>query len=180
MNVELEAGRIVRPQLPSYPAVFRERFMTWLAMNLYREFKTIDEASPLAIEGLLLEMTAWAMRYRRFSTKQAPPWLERVKGILHERFRDTLTISWLAEEVGVHPVHLGNAFRRYCGCGIGDYMRQLRVSYASRELATSGSSLVEIGNASGFADQSHFSRTFKQFTGMTPARYRSLFRRSVI
>jgi AraC family transcriptional regulator len=160
--------------------MFRERFMAGLAMNLYKEFKTIDDASSLAIEGLALEMTAWAMRYRMPFRAQAPRWLEPVKEILHEKFGDPLTISWIAEEVGVHPVYLGSAFRRYCGCGVGDYIRQLRVGYASRELTNSDSSLVEIGQASGFADQSHFSRTFKRLMGMTPARYRSLFRKSLV
>lgn len=180
LNVELEAAWMNCIEASSSPVVFRERFISGLAMNLYKEFKTIDEASSLAIEGLALEMTAWAMRYRMPSCAKVPRWLEPVKGILHEKFRDPLTIGWIAEEVGIHPVYLGSTFRRYCGCGVGDYIRQLRVSYASRELANSESALVEIGQASGFADQSHFSRTFKRFTGMTPARYRSLFQKSPV
>lgn len=180
LNVELEPVWMKRLDAQPSPAMFRETFMTGLAMNLYREFKSIDEASSLAMEGLALEMTAWAIRYRMPPRAQVPRWLESVREILHEKFRDPLTISWMAEEVGVHPVYLGSTFRHYCGCGVGDYIRQLRVSYASRELANSESSLAEIGQASGFADQSHFSRTFKRFTGMTPARYRSLFRRSPV
>jgi len=178
LNVELEPVWMHGIGVSLAPAMFREDFMGGLAVNLYKEFKTADEASPLAIEGLALEMTAWAIRHRMPSNREAPRWMGRVSEILHERFRDSLTISWIAGEVDIHPVYLGSAFRRYCGRGIGDYIRQLRVNHAARELAGSESSLVDIGQASGFADQSHFSRIFKRFTGMTPAKYRSQFRKT--
>lgn len=180
LNVELEEVSTKSLLVSLSPIMFQETFMAGLVTNLYKEFRINDEASPLAMEGLVLEITACAMRYHRPSRMQAPPWLGRVQDILHEKFRDPLTVSWIAAEAGVHPVYLGSTYRRYCGCGIGDCIRKLRVSYASKELATSDSSLGEIAQATGFSDQSHFSRTFKRLTGMTPAKYRSLFRKFLV
>jgi AraC-like DNA-binding protein len=45
---------------------------------------------------------------------------------------------------------------------------------ARRHLADPGRSLAQVAAATGFADQSHFNRTFKRFTGMTPGHYRTL------
>src|SRR5438309_377932 len=81
--------------------------------------------------------------------------------------------STVSEAVGVHAVHLAREFRKHYGCTAGDYVRQLRIEYAFREIGRSGSSLAEIASAAGFSDQSHFSKVFRRFTGMTPANYRA-------
>jgi AraC family transcriptional regulator len=48
----------------------------------------------------------------------------------------------------------------------------VRIEFARRELAASSASLSEIAVSAGFCDQSHFSRLFKQYIGVTPAEYR--------
>ena len=58
----------------------------------------------------------------------------------------------------------------------GEYIRQLRVEYACRQLSSSSTALAEIASAAGFSDQSHFSRTFKRQIGMTPSQYRAISR----
>ena len=50
-------------------------------------------------------------------------------------------------------------------------MRQLRIEFARRQLA-GDASLSTIAAAAGFCDQSHFTRLFKQYMGLTPAEYR--------
>ena len=52
------------------------------------------------------------------------------------------------------------------------YVRHIRIEFARRELASPGSRLGDIAAAAGFCDQSHFSRLFKRYTGLTPAEYR--------
>jgi AraC family transcriptional regulator len=61
---------------------------------------------------------------------------------------------------------------------VGEYLRRLRVEYTGRELSGSNRPLVDIGLDAGFSDQSHFTRTFKRVTGLTPAAYRSLHGRN--
>jgi AraC family transcriptional regulator len=46
---------------------------------------------------------------------------------------------------------------------------------ASRQLVATKRSLADIALAAGFADQAHFSRVFKERTGMTPAKFRAAF-----
>src|SRR5262249_27630717 len=148
-----------------------------LAMRLYGEFHAKDDAASLAIEGLALELLAGTMRCDAASGPRTPRWLERVREMLHDRFSEHLTIAGLAMEVEVHPVYLGTLFRSPYGCSIGESLRKTRVSYAARRLATTADALADIGLAAGFADQSHFSRTFKDITGVTPLSYRSGLRR---
>jgi len=113
---------------------------------------------------------------RDFS-KQTPQWLNWAREVLHERFAERLKLSDVAKSVGIHPVHLAQTFDKVFKCTIGDYVRQRRIEYACRELATSEMPIVDIALAIGFCDQSHFTRTFKRCAGVPPSHYRESFRR---
>jgi AraC-like DNA-binding protein len=61
------------------------------------------------------------------------------------------------------------------GLSCRSIVTEARTRAAARWLLESPHSLAEIGFASGFADQSHFTREFARHVGMTPARYRQAF-----
>jgi AraC family transcriptional regulator len=159
------------------PADFRGGPMARLAAHLYREFRRPDRFSPLAVEGLMLELVAERGRCEeRRAGRRPPPWLVQAQEVLRDRFAAPLSLAELANEVGIHPVHLARTFRAHYGCSVGDYLRQLRVDYASQQLTATDAPLVAIALAAGFADQSHFTRTFRRLRGLTPAAFRSLHR----
>lgn len=62
---------------------------------------------------------------------------------------------------GVHPVHLCREFRRHYRVTIGDFLRSLRIDRARTLLINTRDPICDIALACGFADQSHFSTTFK-------------------
>jgi AraC family transcriptional regulator len=148
-----------------------------LAANLYEEFRRQDNLAPLAMEGLVLELMVETSRRATGCTERRPPrWLEQLGGLLRARFAEHMALRELAATVGVHEVHLARVFRKFHGCTVGDYVRRLRVEYASRQLSTTDDALADIASTAGFSDQSHFSRTFKRHTGMMPTEFRALFR----
>ena len=148
-----------------------------LGMRIYREFRLLDGVSPLAIEGLMLELVAHLSRQFDIPLDaKRPRWLDQARDILEADFLSTMNLARLAAEVGVHPVHLARVFRKHFGCTPGEYVRHLRIDYACRELSRSDTSLAEIALAAGFAHQAHFSRLFKAQTGMTPTEFRSFYR----
>jgi AraC family transcriptional regulator len=99
-------------------------------------------------------------------------WLGEAEELLRERLHDRLGLGELAEAVGVNPAQLARAFRLHYGLSVGEYGRRLRLAWAVQELARGDSTLAEIAASAGFADQSHFTRAFKQHVGSTPGRYR--------
>jgi AraC family transcriptional regulator len=159
------------------PADFQGGTLARLAFSLYREFRQPDTFSPLAVEGLMLEFAAERGREENRRRRGRPPhWLSRAQEALQVRFAAPPTLDALACELGVHPVHLARAFRANVGCSVGEYVRQRRVEHACQQLTVSDVPLVDIALAAGFADQSHFTRTFKRLRGLTPATFRRLHR----
>ena len=161
-------------RLLTHPASFRGGFVLHLAHRLYGEFRMRDEVSRLVIESLALGVLAEASRTAaRRAERPAPAWLARARALIERNFAEPLRLRTVADRVGVHPVHLARTFRRTYQTTFAGYLRQVRLDFARQELARSmATSLSEIAFAAGYCDQSHFSRSFKRYTGLTPAEYR--------
>jgi AraC family transcriptional regulator len=180
--VELTSGwheRLSIAGIAGWPAFVADHGeVTYLAARLYAEFRHEDNISPLSVEGLGLEILAAFSRAGKNEDKPLPTWLRLVRDIMQDRFLETITLSELAGQAGVHPVHLARTFRKHYRCSMGEYQRRLRVEHASRRLVSSIHPLASIALEAGFADQAHFCRVFKSHTGLTPSRYRARFSRS--
>jgi AraC family transcriptional regulator len=150
-----------------------------LAAQLYREFRDGDQFSSMAMEGIALELlanSARAERRRNVRDGKRQLRLDRVLELLHQSFPALPPLGTLAKAVEIHPVYLATIFRKAHGCTIGEYVRSVRIKYACSRMVSSNDPLVQIALESGFADQTHFSRSFRRVTGMAPAFYRRTFR----
>jgi len=145
-----------------------------LAWRLARELQTTDTAAPLAVEAGALEMLAVASRQVALdhAAGVAPKWLARARELVEERYRERLQIAEIAREVGIHPAHLARAFRERYREPIAGFMRRRRLEWAAAQLLAGEEPLSAIAHRAGFADQSHFTRSFKAWSRMTPAAYR--------
>jgi len=153
---------------------FRDWTATHLALRIAGELRDPDPLTPLAVEGLALELAVVAQRGP--APKAAAPWLETVRELLHDRFREPPPARELATEVGVHPSHLARAFRAQYGDSLGGYVRRLRLDWAAERLVRTDEPLAALALEAGFVDQSHLTRAFKRRFGLTPARYRRAHR----
>jgi AraC family transcriptional regulator len=145
-----------------------------VALRIDRELHVDDAFSPLALEGLALELTATAGR----GPSARPPgrWTREAYELIHERFREMPTLTEIAGQVGVHPSHLARSFRAHYRESIGECARRLRLEWAASRLIGSDVPLASLAIEAGFVDQSHFTRAFKRRFGITPARYRAAHR----
>ncbi len=154
-----------------------EGILSPLIMRLYKEFRLMDGASVLTIEGLILETLGDATRQNTRSMSLAQPlWLRQAKDFIHENATGGVSLIDAATFVGVHPTHLASMFRKFYGSSIGEYVRRVRLDYAVRELTQSDKPIAEIASAAGFYDQSHFTHAFKLHLRMTPTEFRTSFR----
>jgi AraC family transcriptional regulator len=143
-----------------------------LALQLRREAQTWDVTSALVVEGILLMLTAEALRTDGGNGVRTPPaWVARAAEQLDANFTSPPTIRELAVDAGVHPAYFARSFRTAFGCTPGAYARLRRLNWARQEVRSSRA-LVDVALSAGFADQAHFSREFKRGFGITPSEYR--------
>jgi AraC family transcriptional regulator len=109
------------------------------------------------------------------SADDAPPaWFRELRAQLEQRFAEPLSFGALARQLGLHPVYVARAFRRYAGVSMGDFVRALRLREARHLLGTTRRSASAIALDAGFADASHLCRHFGRALGCSPRTYRSL------
>lgn len=92
---------------------------------------------------------------------------------MEEHASEKITVSFLAKLAGYSPDHLSRRFRSEVGESIKSYLTRLKVHRAQILLTTTSMPLVNIATALSFCSASHFTKVFGQFTGVTPAVYRS-------
>jgi AraC family transcriptional regulator len=141
---------------------------------LVEELRTPEVCGELAIEGLVLELLAAVGRtVPSAAIETRPVWLDGALEELRGRFRDPLPIREIAAAAGVTPAHFARVLSRYEGQTPSAYVRRLRIDWTKIQLLRTDRTLAAIALDAGFADQSHFTRTFASLEGVTPGRFRS-------
>ena len=94
----------------------------------------------------------------------------RARDLIAGHYRDDINAGDLADATGRSRFALHRAFTHVYGMPPSDYQRQLRLREA-RGLIAAGLPISEAAALTGFADQSHLSRWFVRYYGVTPGRY---------
>jgi len=103
-------------------------------------------------------------------------WQEkRAKEIMLEDLQADLSMADVASQCGLSAGHFARAFRVSTGLPPHRWRLQRRIARARDLLRSSAEPLVEIGLKCGFADQSHFTKTFTRLVGLSPGVWRRRF-----
>jgi AraC family transcriptional regulator len=147
-----------------------------LACGIDRASKSSDALRLTRKDDLTTEFLAQVDRRLRGRVSPPPPWLERIREMVHDGTR-AASVAELAREAGVHRVHVARSFRDHYGISVSSYARRVRVQGALHLLATSTLSLSQLALQAGFADQSHLTREVRALIGQTPGALRSRLHR---
>ena len=107
----------------------------------------------------------------------SPRQLQAVTAAIVERISEPISVSALSSVVGLSRSYFSHAFRRSVGWTPHAHVVRLRLERAMMLMAYTETSLTDVALAAGFADQSHFSRSFRRLTGVTPADWRKAHKR---
>jgi AraC family transcriptional regulator len=143
-----------------------------LGWKILRELHTGAGGDASVLDGYVAALMAALTREP--DARTPPAWLTRALDMIHDTAADPPGLDALARECGVHPAHFTRVFRRHLGQTVGTYVRALRLSAAMHRLASGSTTMASAGHDAGFHDESHFSRTMRAVTGLTPGQYRRL------
>lgn len=93
-----------------------------------------------------------------------------LRDLLDARTADGVGLREAAELLHAHPTHLVRAFTDRYGLPPHRYLTGRRIERA-RQLLLAGRRPAEAAVAAGFYDQSHLTRHFTRYLGISPARY---------
>lgn len=96
----------------------------------------------------------------------------RCKNLVIQQLHAKLSVKDLARQLDVTPDYLSHLFAREEGMKLTDYITREKISSAKKHLAYTNDAYEAIAFSLGFSSQSHFSKAFKKWTGMTPKQYR--------
>ena len=102
--------------------------------------------------------------------------VSRILDYLGEHFHETVTLDMLARETGLSRFRIAHLVKEVTGKTVLQHIHRLRLQEAQRLLEQSDLTCTDIAYECGFGDQSYFIKQFRRQLGITPARYRSLYR----
>lgn len=86
--------------------------------------------------------------------------------------RGDFSIQEIAEHFQVLPSNIGNYFKEQTGCGLLEYLIDMRIKRAKELLHSTDMTVNDISMSVGYYNASSFIRRFKQHEGVTPNEYR--------
>jgi AraC-like DNA-binding protein/ligand-binding sensor protein len=98
--------------------------------------------------------------------------LRKAERYIWENYTRKISLQEIAEASGLSAPYFSTIFKDEMGENLSNYLNRLRVEKAATMLMETELTLNEIASTCGFEDQSWFSKIFKNFTGLSPGKYR--------
>jgi AraC-like DNA-binding protein len=99
--------------------------------------------------------------------------------IMQTNVCEALGIDEVARIIGISMGHFIRVFRREVKMSPHQYITRLKIEGATGLLISTSQTVEEISEWLGFKNQFHFSRVFKQCTGLSPSQYRKTYVQTV-
>lgn len=131
-----------------------------------------EEAFYFLLEQVLQEHTS---PFEEETLREPDEGVRTVCAYLDDHYMENISLSELVGMTNLSKSHLLNLFTKQIGVSPYRYLQSLRIE-KSKRLLEEGMAPIEAAAQTGFADQSHFTRFFKEFIGLTPKQYQKIFK----
>mgnify|MGYP005748768237 CR=1 FL=1 len=96
------------------------------------------------------------------------PYTRKALSIIRSRYKESLSLKFVAKELHVSPSYLSSVFKEDMGCPFSDYLFSYRMNIALTLVKQGNCKIYEIGEMVGYPDIAQFSKCFKKQFGYSP------------
>ena len=149
----------------SYSQIFN---CDYIPLDQVEHFETVDEIScwfsDIFTRMIKIKTSKENTNYN-LRVKKA---VEYIKG----KFQEDISLSTIAEALGIHKVYLARIFKDETGKNVTDYILELRIEKSKQLILNTSHKIYEIAENVGFNNPQQFYSTFKKITGKSPMEYK--------
>ena len=161
-----------------FPPQLRDEALASLFDVLLTEYEENRPYRTQAVRGTVL--TILARLCRLYGTASDSPHtdvravacIKRAIGYIRSNSEQDVSLDKISAEVGLSKYYFAREFRKITGHTFVTYVNTVRCEKAKALLSENRLTIGEISRATGFANQSYFTRTFRAHTGLLPGAYR--------
>tara|TARA_B100000809_G_scaffold264125_2_gene319104 strand:- start:821 stop:1693 length:873 start_codon:yes stop_codon:yes gene_type:complete len=102
--------------------------------------------------------------------------IETIYNYVKDNYSEKIKVSEAAEIVNMTVISFGRLMKQRTGKTFVEFVNELRLGYATRELIETNYSVTEICYKCGFNNISNFNRIFKKKQNCTPSEFRENFK----
>lgn len=155
--------------------------LTQITNRMFGQMKSQGEGHELTVIGAFYEFFGYILAHGYYTVSQSGSakdgqrieHLKKALEVIENYYPECITLDDLAKAAGMNAKYFCRYFREMTHRTPIDYLNYYRVEQACFKLATSNSSIADIGMNCGFNDVSYFIKTFKKYKGITPKKYLS-------
>lgn len=151
------------------------------ALYSWAKYHKDERHTQNTVERLLVDV--YNKYLKKDGSKKVPEWAKELRELIQDQIDTNLSLNLkeVSQNLDINPSYLSREFSKYFdNLSYGEYIRKLRIEKAIGLLTSSEYSLTEIAYLTGFSDQSHFTRIFRQQTGKTPSAYKNMVKKNEI
>ena len=133
-----------------------------------QEFKTIEDLSAW-VSSLLHRFISDTFDFADIKHADV---VYKTMEYIKQNYNTKLTLDQISEVTHLSKTYLSSIFKKETGQSISSYINMIRVDKSKGMLLESNLNIIDIANASGFEDQSYYTKVFKNHVGITPKKFR--------
>ncbi len=181
----LAMSKVIREKLPRIPILIVSGYNEFdyarkaVRLNIFDYLlKPIDEQelaaalSAMAAQAEQRERSAPVKGENETIHENTDGLAQRALSYIQQHFSDPISLTSVAEEMGVSPAYLSTVFHREIGTGYSRTLLRFRMEEAARQLTRTNRKVQQIAQNVGFYSAKHFTHVFREYYHCSPMEYR--------
>jgi len=152
--------------------LLKRGMMIYDALYSWAKYLQKEKHTQNPVDNLFIDVFNKFIK-QKAAKKKTPDWVRELKEIIQDQIDSNLNLTTISKSLNIHPSYLSREFsKHFDNLNFGEYIRKLRIEKAIQLIEDGSYSLTKVAYLTGFSDQSHFTRIFKEYTGKSPLTYK--------